>query len=119
MIARILIVSENPRTMQMLNYTLSQAGYHACLASDAESACRLAVQFQPNIALIDGFRSAMNGEQIVRDINQIPYSPIIIATSGNQAETEQRLLQSGCSAIVNHPLNMRHLLDVINSALEK
>lgn len=117
--SRILIVSKNTKNMQILNYTLSQAGYHACFADDAKSAQRLTMQFQPSIALVDGFVFASKGEQIVQGINNCPHSPVIIATSVSQEESSKWLMQSGCSAIVPQPININHLLDIITAALEK
>lgn len=81
--ARILVVDDSVDSAAMLRLLLKHAGYLCQCAYDGPEAVAAAIEFLPDIVLLDLTLPSMSGLQVAEQIRKIPnIQPRIIVMSG-------------------------------------
>lgn len=90
---RVLVVDDNVDTVLSLSMLLNASGHDVRTACDGLSAVQTAVDFKPDVVLLDIGLPVMNGYQVARRIRQEPtlQNIVLIALTGYGQEADRQL----------------------------
>ena len=109
----VLIVDDNPETMNMLNLTLSEVGLTVLVALSGEQALTIARRIKPDIILMDAMMPEMDGFEACRRIKAdavISHIPVIFMTGLSASEDMVRGFDAGGIDYVTKPINVEGLI---------
>ena len=116
---RILVWMTSPACAELLDYILTEQGFHVVTAADGQTALYSARHSQPDLVLLDIMMPKMDGYQFLRQFRQERQTPVIIITA-REEETDAVLgLDLGADDYVNKPFRMRELLARIRAVLRR
>lgn len=114
---RILIVEDNPDAASSLAELLEVLGCETLIAPDGTKALQKAVQFQPNIILLDIGLPGMDGYQVTQALRQTPglSSVLIVAITGyGEPEDKQKAYSAGIDLHLTKPVKIGFLKELIS-----
>ena len=115
----VLLVEDNPDTVEFLSRRLADAGYEVKIARNGVDALRIATSELPSAVILDINLPQMNGDEVCREMRKQPATaktPVIFVT----AETEQRvadLLAPGLTLCLEKAIKSKTLLEALESVL--
>jgi len=118
----ILIVEDEPEILELLNFTMTRAGYDVMSAESAEVALTLLDQQIPEIAIIDWMLPGMSGIELSRRLRQDELTaplPIIMLTARGEESDKLTSFASGVDDYVTKPFSPRELLARISALLRR
>ena len=80
---QILIVEDNPESLDIFQTRLASHGYKILTASDGEAALAIAREKQPDLILLDIMMPKLNGVEVCRRLkgdSSLPFMPIVMVT---------------------------------------
>jgi DNA-binding response OmpR family regulator len=108
--ARILVVDDEPDSVELLKEFLSTKGYDVITASSGEMALRKAKEERPHLILLDVRMPGMSGLDVLRQIRETDKEVgVIMVTGVNEEETGRRALEMGAFDYIVKPLNLEYL----------
>ena len=120
MASSILIVDDSPSVRQMVNFTLTTAGYKTDEAGDGKQALTKAQSNSYSLIFTDQNMPNMDGLTLIRTLRQMPNyksTPILMLTteSGDAMKTQGRA--AGATGWLVKPFDPQKLLDVVKKVL--
>jgi two-component system CheB/CheR fusion protein len=109
---RVLIVDDNADTAATVAEFAKLLGHEVAIASDGPAALELAVQFRPDIALIDIGLPQMNGYELARRLREFPEMeriPLVAVTGYAREEDRQAALEAGFNLHLAKPIEPARL----------
>jgi PleD family two-component response regulator len=107
--ARVLVVDDEPSTLDVLGAFLQEAGYLNVLAtSDPRKVLELVTRTQPDVVLLDLVMPEVSGFEIIaamRGDNRLEHVPIIVLTSFSDPEMKIKALELGASDFLAKPVD--------------
>src|SRR6266700_4518288 len=121
--ARILIIDDNELLSRMLLETLSENGYEVRTSLDANSGYSAAIEFMPDLILMDIQLPDVTGFDLCRLIknkSELQSVPIIMIT-GTARSTEEKVkgFQMGVDDYLLKPFDMPELLERVRAVLRR
>ncbi len=122
MSAKILIVEDEPAIQELLVFNVTQAGFGALRAGDAESAWQKISENKPDLILLDwmlpdtsgvAFAKQLRAGTSTRDI------PIIMLTARSEERDKVSGLESGADDYITKPFSPRELMARIRAVLRR
>jgi two-component system, OmpR family, phosphate regulon response regulator PhoB len=122
MVAKILIVEDEPAIQELLALNLHQAGHQALLAASAEQAYSHIQDVLPDLVLLDWMLPGMSGLELARRLRanaRTQSIPIIMLTA--RAEEHEKLagLETGADDYIVKPFSTRELNARIKAVLRR
>lgn len=117
---RILIVDDEADTCANLSDILSELGYAVDTAHDGPSALKLIEAKKPyDVVLLDLRMPGMNGLELYHRIKERSAgTEALIVTAYASSDTAKSALAAGARRIVSKPVNIGHLLGLVQEALD-
>jgi len=106
--ARILIIEDDPPSMELVRYLLEAAGHTTLCAADGGAGVRLALDELPDLVLCDLQMPVMNGYQVAQSLREYPawrQVPIIAVTAFSMPGDRERALASGFNEHISKPIS--------------
>ncbi len=117
---KILIVDDEPDTLEILQALLSIEGYHVIIASTGEEGVKVAQKEKPEVILMDINLPGIDGNEALRRIRQNnPFQGVVMLTAFATVENAIQALKEGASDFVKKPFENEHLIHIVNQVLEK
>ena len=118
----ILIVDDEPDTLELIEFTLTAAGFRCLTAGDGTEALRKARDFHPQLIILDLMIPEIDGLEVCkllrRDVNTASI-PIIMLTA-KASEIDRVLgLELGANDYLTKPFSPRELVLRIKNLLKK
>lgn len=116
----ILAVDDDPGSLMLATEYFSAEGYHVETALSGDDALARIAQLQPDIILLDIIMPGMDGYEVCHRIRRMPRfkdTPVIILTSLDNADAEQRAYDIGAWDFVAKPVNWPTLKHRVQFAL--
>lgn len=114
----ILLVDDNPRTIEFLDQRLKALGYRTTLAGNGEAALDCVRKDPPLIVVMDVTMPEMNGYQACREIKKIDKNiPVIILTAKSDPADRFWAFQSGATEFYNKPFDPDVVLKKITALI--
>jgi len=122
MTANILVVEDEPAIQELLAFNVTQCGYRAIQASDADSALALINRALPDLILLDWMLPGISGVELARRLraDQRTHNiPIIMLTARTDERDKVLGLESGADDYITKPFSPRELMARIRAVLRR
>ena len=116
--ARILIVDDDPQTLDALDFSLTLDGHQTTRATDGDQCVTAARRDVPDLIVLDCMMPVMDGIVAARLLREDPVTssvPIVMLTARVTDADMWRGYQSGVASYVTKPLD----LDVLMQEIER
>ena len=115
----VLIVEDDPETVELVRLYLRRDGHEVLSAGDGVEGLRLAREAQPGLVILDLMLPVLNGMELGRILRQESDVPIIMLTA--RVEEEDRLsgLELGADDYVTKPFSPRELAARVKAVLRR
>lgn len=108
--ARILVVDDEPDSVELLQEFLTGKGYEVVTASNGEEALRKVKEERPHLVLLDVRMPGMNGLDVLRKVREFDQEVgVIMVTAVNEEDTGRDALKLGAFDYIVKPLNFEYL----------
>jgi CheY-like chemotaxis protein len=117
---KVLVIEDNRDNLRLISYALRRYGYEIISAGSGEEGVELAARERPYLILVDINLPGIDGLETTR---RIRYStadgqvPIIAITSHAMFGDRDRILQAGCSAYFEKPIDPLTIIKSIHAAI--
>jgi two-component system phosphate regulon response regulator PhoB len=122
MVANILLVEDEPAIQELLAFNVTQCGYRAIQASDADSAMALINRALPDLILLDWMLPGVTGVELARRLRadqRTQNVPIIMLTARTDERDKVLGLESGADDYITKPFSPRELMARIRAVLRR
>lgn len=111
---RILLVDDDPLTLAAIARILSNAGYELAQASSGEQA--LALDFLPDLAILDVRMEGMSGIELARHM-QASATPFMFISALGSSDIVRQANQHGAVGYLLKPFDLAQVLPAVEMAL--
>lgn len=104
--ATVLVVDDSPQYLRILGETLRD-DYEVLVATDGARALQLAMEYAPDVILLDVVMPGMDGFEVLRQLKESDATrqiPVVFVTGRDDAESEVRGLEQGAVDYIAKPL---------------
>ncbi|MEJ0015421.1 MAG: PleD family two-component system response regulator [Acetobacteraceae bacterium] len=118
MTARILIVDDVPANTRLLEAKLSAEYYQVASAKDGFEALRMALEWQPDLILLDVMMPGMDGFECCRRLKEDPttlHIPVVMVTALGEPAERLHGLESGADDFLTKPVEYETLMARVRS----
>lgn len=118
MMAKILVVEDNPANAQLTLRRLARKGHEVSLAVDGLAALRFVEDVHPDLVLLDLNLPGLDGWECARRLREGECTaslPIIALSAHAMAEDRLRALAVGCDAYFSKPVDY----DALDGAIRR
>ena len=122
MSAKILIVEDEPAIQELLAFNVTQAGFIALRASDAEEAWQQIRDYSPDLILLDWMLPSTSGVVLAKQLRgeaQTKDIPIIMLTARGDERDKILGLESGADDYITKPFSPRELMARIRAVMRR
>ncbi len=115
---RVMVVDDNADLVATMTALLRLAGHDVCSCHDGPSAIDAAVEYQPEVILIDIGLPGMNGYEVATRLRQMPpfeQTTLIAITGYGQADDRRRAREAGFDHHLTKPVFFEHLQQVLSN----
>jgi CheY-like chemotaxis protein len=119
---KILYVEDNEDNVYVLESRLTRAGFAVLIASDGAQGVSMAAAELPDLILMDLSLPVLDGWDAARRIKDMPetrHIPVIALTAHPMTGDRERAIAAGCDDFDTKPVDMRRLLDKIETLLKR
>jgi|HubBroStandDraft_1064217.scaffolds.fasta_scaffold68822_2 CheY-like chemotaxis protein len=120
MAARILIIEDNPVSLQLTKRLLEEGGYAVLTAADPARGLALTRQQRPDFVICDLQLPAMNGFEVLKELQQDPGCcriPVLALTAFGAPGDDARALAAGFCSYLRKPIDPREFVRRIEDCL--
>lgn len=119
---KILLVDDEPDTLEFINYNLEQEGFQTACASDGREGIELAKNFQPDLIILDVMMPEMDGVEVCSQLRKLPefkQTIITFLTARHEDYSQIAGFDAGADDYISKPIKPRLLVSKINSLLRR
>jgi two-component system cell cycle response regulator DivK len=105
--ARILIVEDDPASLELARYLLGTAGYETFCAIDGAKGVELALRAHPDLVMCDLQMPVMTGFEVVRRLREDPAwrrVPLVAVSAFSMHSDREQALAAGFDAYLSKPI---------------
>lgn len=116
---KVLVVEDNKDNMRLITYALQKGGYEVIPAETGEEGVELAIRERPFFVIMD-INPGIDGLEATRRIRASEADgsvPIIAITSYAMFGDRDRVLQAGCTAYFEKPIDPLTIVERIHKAI--
>jgi CheY-like chemotaxis protein/two-component sensor histidine kinase len=114
---RVLVVDDNADLVATMTALLKLAGHDVCACHDGPAAIETALEYQPEVILIDIGLPGMNGYEVASRLRQMPtfeQATLVAITGYGQADDRRRAREAGFDHHLTKPVFFEHLQEVLS-----
>jgi two-component system response regulator MtrA len=119
MLARILIVDDDPSIGEVLELFLRAEGYDTRVATSGTDALKFFDEYQPHLVLLDLNLPGVDGISVCRTIREHSGTPIIMLTARTDPQDIIHGLEAGADDYVEKPFNEQILSARIKACMRR
>jgi CheY-like chemotaxis protein len=117
---KVLVVEDNKDNLRLISYSLRRAGYQVVPAESGERGVELAVSEHPFFIVMDINLPGIDGLEASRRIRQQGEGgevPIVAITSYAMYGDRDRIIDAGCTAYFEKPIDPLTIVERIHRAI--
>jgi|SRR5581483_1934435 DNA-binding response OmpR family regulator len=115
--AKILVIDDDPRMVEVLRLTLEEADYCVIAAFDGKEGLRAAYAEHPDLVLLDIMMPGMDGFRVLDTLRLVTDTPIIMLTAAGHDANRIRGLDKGVTDFLAKGTSPEVLLAHVRSRL--
>jgi DNA-binding NtrC family response regulator len=116
----LLIIDDNPGSLEMLSTALAQPGLEILTASDPEEGLDLVHRHRPQIVLTDLVMPHLSGMEVLERIVELdPSIDVILMTAHYATESAVEAIKKGATDYLNKPISIATLRERVGKLLEE
>jgi PAS domain S-box-containing protein len=119
---RVLVVDDNVDTAGSLAMLLEETGHEVRMAHDGPAALETALNYRPNVVMLDLGLPGLTGFEVAKRLRQQPVfqNVVLVAMTGYGQETDrQRSLEAGFNHHLVKPADFGKVLEILAAVSEK
>ena len=119
---KVLVVDDEPDILEILHFNLTKEGYETRTAENGKRAVEIALNFKPNLILMDIMMPIVDGVEACRLIREQPGMKdtyIIFLTARGEEYSEVAAFDAGANDFITKPIKPRALISRIQAALRR
>jgi CheY-like chemotaxis protein len=119
---KILLVEDNPATIDVVQKELEFLGYDAITADNGERAIEMAAEHMPDLIIMDISLPKIDGLEAAALIRKNPQTqsiPILAATARALPGDREKCIQGGCNDYIAKPFTHRELGAALKKLLKE
>ncbi len=110
MAARVMVVDDDPATVELLQEFLVAKGYEVITAGDGAEALQKVKEERPHLILLDIQMPKMDGLEVLRQVKAIdPTVSVIMVTGVNEEAIGRKAMELGAFDYIVKPLDLPYL----------
>jgi DNA-binding NtrC family response regulator len=116
----LVIIDDNPGSLDLLSSALAQEGLNISVASDPEAGLDLVYDAHPQIVITDLVMPAMSGMEVLERIMEFdPATDVILMTAHYSTESAVEAIRKGASDYLNKPVSISTLRERIGKLVDE
>ena len=117
---KVLVVDDDPDTLQILGITLQRAGYEVFRASNGGQALEQMELNDPETIVLDVMMPDMSGLEVLRSLKiKYPWPPpVVMLTAKGQITDKVAGMEAGAFKYLIKPISRDQLLETVREAVE-
>lgn len=118
MLAKLLIIDDDPAVCDVLNNTFKDLDYEIFLALDGDSGLAVVNEHRPNVAIIDINLPGKSGFELLKEAKQVDSKiSVIIATGQTTTQNAIEAMKVGAFDYITKPFDLLSVREVVDKAL--
>jgi DNA-binding response OmpR family regulator len=119
MTTTILLVEDEPDTIEIVQLYLEHEGYQVHVSTDGVDALRQASDLQPDLVLLDLMLPKVDGMEVCRLIRKESWMPIIMLTARVEEESRLSGLELGADDYITKPFSPKEVVARVKAVLRR
>jgi two-component system phosphate regulon response regulator PhoB len=122
MVAKILLVDDEPAQLELLRYNLEKAGFDTILANNGRDAILMSEEYEPDLVVLDWMMPETSGIDVCRELRaraDMRFLPIIMVSARGEEGDRALGLDSGADDYVSKPFSPRELVARVKALLRR
>jgi two-component system KDP operon response regulator KdpE len=119
LLARILVIDDEPQIHRFLGPALDAAGYHHLRANNGAQGLREIAQWSPDVVILDLGLPDMDGKDVLSKARAFYDGPILILSARDKEGEKIEAFERGANDYVEKPFGIGELLARIKAALRQ
>jgi DNA-binding NtrC family response regulator len=116
----LLVIDDNPGSVELLSNAVAQPGLEVLTASDPEEGLDLFRNRRPQIVLTDLMMPRMNGIEVLERIMEVdPTTDVILMSAHYSTESAVEAVKKGASDYLNKPVSIGPLRERVGRLVEE
>jgi DNA-binding NtrC family response regulator len=116
----LVIIDDNPGSLELLSSALAQDGLNISVASDPETGLDLVHELHPHIVLTDLVMPGLSGMEILERVMEFdPSTDVILMTAHYSTESAVEAIRKGASDYLNKPISIATLRQRIGKLVDE
>jgi DNA-binding response OmpR family regulator len=116
---KVLVVDDEESILKIVDFALKEEGFQVATAPDAEVACELMDEFQPDLIVLDIMLPERSGYDFCREVRQKSETPIIFLSARSEELDRVLGLELGADDYVTKPFSPRELVSRVRAHLRR
>ena len=117
--AKILIVDDETRIVDILNFNLTKEGYQTITANDGQTGLNLALTENPDLVLLDIMMPGLDGYEVCKRIRQVSQVPVIMLTAKAEEADKVLSFELGADDYMTKPFGVKEMLARVMANLRR
>jgi len=105
----VLVVDDDESIRMLLEIYFGSRGYRVVCAADGEEGLELMRHDLPDVVLLDGMLTGMDGWEVCRHMREISNVPILMLSGRAQDSDREKGLAAGADGYITKPVSMKEL----------
>lgn len=121
MIARILVIEDDPASLELISYLLCAHGYATTTASRGDEGLATARAIRPDLIICDVQLPGLDGYAIAAQLkadDALKSVPLVALTALAMVGDRERVLAAGFDAYLSKPIDPLHFVENIDPLLK-
>ncbi len=116
----LVIIDDNPGSLELLSSALTQDGLNISVASDPETGLDLIHELHPHIVLTDLVMPGLSGMEVLERVMELdPSTDVILMTAHYSTESAVEAIRKGASDYLNKPISIATLRQRIGKLVDE
>jgi len=117
--AKILVVDDETRIVDILTFNLHKEGYETIEAYDGETGLALALSENPDLVILDIMMPNLDGYEVCKRIRQVSQVPVIMLTAKAEEADKVFSFELGADDYITKPFGVKELLARVMANLRR
>lgn len=117
--ATLLLADDDAPSLRLLSLCLKGAGYETIETANGQEAVRLAIERQPDLAILDINMPGMSGTEAARVIRRETDVPFIFLSAHDESAIVQQAVEEGALGYLVKPIELQKIVPTVQTALSR